>query len=950
MEKLVKSFIKTLTVFACICMSACTKPISKTYTITWQNYDGTTLETDTVEQNQVPTYDGAKPTRNSTAEFNYTFDGWTPEVDKATRNQIYTAKFIENKNVYTITWDVEGNKTTESYNYGDTPSWKGADPIKPTTAEFTYQFTGWSPTIEKVTGDKTYTAQFEPTKNTYVITWDVEGVKTTESYNYGDTPSWKGANPIKSSDAQHTYEFNGWSPTIEKVIGDKTYTAQFGSTLTAAYVSFDLNGGTTQSDSSNKYMSSIVAENFFFDVKKDNYNFRGWEYNGKKIFDSKGNKIENVDIAETMTFKAIFAQDVILTITTNMIDAGTISGEGTYQYNSNVDVSVTTNRGYVFVGWYLDNTLLSNQETYNYTIENVDITLEARFRYNVYELKVESAYPILGSVMITGDSEYKESSTKEFNYLSDVTVSAKTNTTDYQFLGWFDEENNLVESNAEYSFKMPYENYHLIAKWEAPSFDVNLTKNYANGGTVNGAGSYEYNSNVLISVELNDGYSFDGFYIDNSRVCEENEYSFKMPYKDVDIETRFNLITYTISYDLVGGTNNINNPTDYTVEDNKTLYDPTKTGYTFNGWYNGSTKIESITKGMYGNLTLTAHWAANSYTVTAISSDTSKGTVTGSGSYDYGSEVTLKATPISDCVFKGWFSDASLKNKVSVESNYKFTLLNEGLTLYGKFLTKAEDEQEQWDINHGVTPTFNESKGTITYGLYPQTHVSDDSLIASLNALDSSAIDSRNNWYLYNKEYYAKTTAITYESGYKFDDGTTITEGTTYWFKCEPIEWKILSNNNDEYFLLSSVLLDVSRYDDSSNNYEDSEIRSWLNGDFYNSAFALSTNAIKPSSLTNNDNISLLTYGDYLNESYGFSPINRSHESRECKTTDWLRAKGGYSSTMVFYPNNGCYWTRSPDPDYPGFTWGINHDGSPDKLVVGDGNKSCGVRPCLNIG
>ena len=32
---------------------------------------------------------------------------------------------------------------------------------------------------------------------------------------------------------------------------------------------------------------------------------------------------------------------------------------------------------------------------------------------------------------------------------------------------------------------------------------------------------------------------------------------------------------------------------------------------------------------------------------------------------------------------------------------------------YNKFLTNEEDEQEQWDINHGVTPTFNESKGTI---------------------------------------------------------------------------------------------------------------------------------------------------------------------------------------------------------------------------------------------
>ena len=66
---------------------------TNTYTITWQNEDGTTLETDeNVAYGTTPTYDGETPTKTA-AGYTYTFSGWTPTITAVTGNTTYTAQF-----------------------------------------------------------------------------------------------------------------------------------------------------------------------------------------------------------------------------------------------------------------------------------------------------------------------------------------------------------------------------------------------------------------------------------------------------------------------------------------------------------------------------------------------------------------------------------------------------------------------------------------------------------------------------------------------------------------------------------------------------------------------------------------------------------------------------------------------------------------------------------------
>ena len=125
----------------------------------------------TVEDNKL-TINGqeiiATPTA-SDAQYTYEFGNWTIddiEVTSASKIQTdltITANFTQTVNTYTVTWlnwDGSTLETDQDVAYGTTPTYDGATPTR-TDATYAYEFTGWSPAVSSVTGDVTYTAQFE---------------------------------------------------------------------------------------------------------------------------------------------------------------------------------------------------------------------------------------------------------------------------------------------------------------------------------------------------------------------------------------------------------------------------------------------------------------------------------------------------------------------------------------------------------------------------------------------------------------------------------------------------------------------------------------------------------------------------------------------------------------------------------------------------------------------
>ena len=114
--------------------------------------------------------------------------------------------------------------------YGTKPSYTGKTPVKAATAQYSYEFLDWSPTITEVTGDKTYTATYKPILNAYTVTWkDEDGtiLETDKDVPYGTVPTYDGKEPTKAATAEYSFKFDGWSIKVSEVTGDITYTATY---------------------------------------------------------------------------------------------------------------------------------------------------------------------------------------------------------------------------------------------------------------------------------------------------------------------------------------------------------------------------------------------------------------------------------------------------------------------------------------------------------------------------------------------------------------------------------------------------------------------------------------------------------------------------------------------------------------------------------------------------
>ena len=98
---------------------------------------------------------------------------------------------------YTVTWLNYDNSElgTTTVQYGATPSYDGETPTKPEDANNTYTFSGWTPAVAPVTGDVTYTAQFDATPKPH----EHDGI-TFEKWTSADSLPTEAGNYVLTSD------------------------------------------------------------------------------------------------------------------------------------------------------------------------------------------------------------------------------------------------------------------------------------------------------------------------------------------------------------------------------------------------------------------------------------------------------------------------------------------------------------------------------------------------------------------------------------------------------------------------------------------------------------------------------------------------------------------------------------------------------------------------------
>ena len=246
------------------------------YQVCFLNYNGIELQSSEVEYGALPEYMGETPTRPSTAQYNYVFDGWSPEIVAVTKDANYTATFTNILRQYTVTFlDWDGTQLSQQVvDYG-TAAIAPADPMREG-----YTFAGWDKDFSNIQSDLIVTAQY--TRNTvyYTITFvnDDGTVLQTSQVEEGTMPEYTGDTPTKQETDEFRYFFECWTPEIVPAIADATYTATYTAKTRHYYIQFVNYDGTVLQSSLVAYgtMPEYTGETPTKPSDQYDYIFAGW--------------------------------------------------------------------------------------------------------------------------------------------------------------------------------------------------------------------------------------------------------------------------------------------------------------------------------------------------------------------------------------------------------------------------------------------------------------------------------------------------------------------------------------------------------------------------------------------------------------------------------------------------------------------------------------------------
>ena len=220
-----------------------------------------------------------------------------------------------------------------------------------------------------------------------------------------------------------------------------------------------------------------------------------------------------------------------------------------------------------------------------------------------------------------------------------------------------------------------------------PTFTIAALANPTNGGTVSGAGIYNYGETCTLTASPTSGYQFESWKKNGLVVSTNSNYSFNVTenatYTAYFSETP--VTYYTITTNVTpSGAGTVNGGGTFPSGTIVTLTATANPGYTFNRWDDGSTQNPRVVT-VNSNLNFTAYFTQNQYIITVVANPSNAGTVSGGGAYYYGDYATLTATAYSGYEFQGW-SDGSNENphQVTVTGNatYTATFSQAGTTYY----------------------------------------------------------------------------------------------------------------------------------------------------------------------------------------------------------------------------------------------------------------------------
>ena len=571
---------------------------------------------------------------------NYNFNGWQYNNEVISVGNLYnyaqdiylTANTSEKD--YTITFVLNNGEASKvvTVKFGSDISQVIQDNFKNDPNKEGYTFNGWSQDSGQVLNNLVITAKWAA--NTYTVTFNNNGNTSTQTFTYDEAQTL-----TLNSENRPGYRFMGWSLSENGSVAytdgasviNLTSNKDGNVNLYAKWeiisytIKYELDGGINSPFNPTTY---TVKDNVIFEnPTKEGYTFDGWYLDGnyQTPITSTNDKYDSL---------TLYAKWEIINYTIKYeLNGGTNNQANISQYNielGTITLYAPTKDGYNFIGWYLNNSLVKtiNIDTFN---ENSSITLVAKFEAKEYKV-----------TYINELGNQEESKTIKYDEKLDLIDGEEI--AGYEFAGWY-LDNVKIESGVTFNY---LNNITLIARYNI----INYTITYElDGGTnsLSNPSTYNVENTITFANPTKTGYRFTGWTYNDSPITSTEGLT-----GNITVKANWEIINYDITYVLDGGTNNPSNPSTYNVEDNVTFEDPTKTGYTFTGWYTDSQfkdEVDSIEKGNIGNVTLYAKWEANTYTVTF---NNNGNTSTQTFTYDEAQTLTLNSENRPGYRFMGW--------------------------------------------------------------------------------------------------------------------------------------------------------------------------------------------------------------------------------------------------------------------------------------------------------
>ena len=677
------------------------------YTVTL-NADGGTISPEQVEVKYKQAYNIPAPSRDG-----YSFTGWVDESSEAfpaTGTWEFTTdktlKATWNLNQYSIAYNLNGG--TNNPSNPSSYSYESDEIVLANPSKTGYTFLGWYTTStfdeqsvitsipNNSTGDVTLYAKWND-GNQYTVTLDPNGGNVNpEEVNVQYDHAYNLPTPTRDG-----YSFAGWVDTNSELFPiSGTWELTTNKELTATWnldqysISYELNGGTNNPSNPATYNYESDSINLA-SPSRTGYTFQGWYTTSTFEEQSVITTIPNHSTGDV----TLYAKWEIVNydITYNLAGGtNNPNNPATYNYEDDDIVLLEPSKtGYAFTGWVDAN---SNPVAKINKHSTGDVAVTATWEIVNYDI----SYELNGG--INGDNP------STYNYESSTIVLANPSKTGYTFLGWYTtstfEEESVITSIPNHSTG----DVALYAKWNDGN-EYTITLN-PNGGSVNPTQvNVKYDNEYNLPAPTKTGYTFTGWVDESSQAVSSNG-TWNVD-SSKTLTATWEITQYSITYELDGGTNNPSNPATYNYEsDSINLADPSKTGYTFLGWYTTSTfdpesVITSIANHSTGDKKLYAKWEIITYSITYELNGGTNGANPATYSYE-DSTISLKDPSKTGYSFQGWFTTSTFEEESVITSIPNHSIGN--ITLYAKW--EIVNYSITYELNDGTNNPSNPSSFT----------------------------------------------------------------------------------------------------------------------------------------------------------------------------------------------------------------------------------------------